>query len=122
MIVRETLVAGPGRRGDKELVAAGVARANACPYCLTAHAGMAHAAGEADTVRELFANNNDGETAPLLAWAAATTAAGSEGLRGPPFSQEDGPGLRGTAVVFHYVNRLVNVFCSESPLEHDERS
>jgi hypothetical protein len=46
----------------------------------------------------------------LVAWAAVTREPQSELVQRPPFSQAEAPEAIGTAVGFHYVNRIVEVF------------
>lgn len=108
MILRETLVArGHVDRASKEAVATAVSAANSCPYCEDVHgmavAGLTGTGGRQET----------GDRA-LEAWAKATaTATGS----GPvPFTTPQAPEVIGTAVAFHYYNRMVNVFLGDSPL------
>ena len=101
MILRETLVAqGVAARASKEAVATGVSVANSCPYCEDVH-GMTLAAIDADSQDE------------LTAWAQSSATSAGSGT--PPFAPEAAPELIGTAVAFHYYNRVVNVFLRESP-------
>lgn len=37
-------------------------------------------------------------------------------LQRPPFSEADAPEIIGTAVAFHYINRMVDIFLDETPL------
>jgi len=101
MILRETLLAdGVADRVSKEAVATGVSLANSCPYCADVH-GMT-----------LDAIPDTGERAAHEEWArAAATAAPVV----PPFPPERASELVGVAVAFHYYNRMVNVFLTESP-------
>jgi AhpD family alkylhydroperoxidase len=102
MILRETLVAqGVAPRASKEAVATGVSIANSCPYCEDVH-GMTLAA-IADT----------GDADALTTWAQSSATLAGSGT--PPFSPEAAPELIGTAVAFHYYNRVVNVFLRDSP-------
>jgi hypothetical protein len=57
----------------------------------------------------------------IVDWAAATRSPGAEILLSPPFSKQDAPEIIGTAVFFHYVNRMVNVLLSETPLPSNHR-
>ena len=52
----------------------------------------------------------------LAAWALATRTPGSTLLHSPPIPAGDAPEIVGTAVAFHYVNRMVNVFLDELPI------
>jgi alkylhydroperoxidase family enzyme len=100
MILRETLLArGSADRAAKEAVATGVSQANACPYCVDVH-GMT-----------LAAIPDAGDRSAYEEWARASAA----GPVAPPFPAEQAPELVGVAVAFHYYNRVVNVFLSESP-------
>jgi AhpD family alkylhydroperoxidase len=101
MILRETLLAqGFADRAGKEAVATGVSLANECPYCADVH-GMT-----------LAAMPSSGDVEALTEWARASAVAGPVAA---PFSASHSAELIGVAVAFHYYNRVVNVFLSESP-------
>ncbi len=107
-ILRETLVArGTVARADKELVATAVSAANGCPYCADVH-GMTMA-GLAGSGRR-----PEHDTGELRAWAEATATAARPAPA--PFTRAQTPEILGTAVTFHYYNRMVNVFLGDSPL------
>ena len=112
MACRETLLAGDGSRNAKELVAAAVSTINRCPYCVDAHSIMLQESSGLDYTEAL--------TAPYLkevaAWAMATRSPGSPILLAPPFSQIEAPAFIGTAVFFHYINRMVTILLGASPL------
>lgn len=116
----ETLVAGEGRREVKEAVATAVSRLNRCPYCVDAHTSMLYAAGAGAAARALRrereAELEDEELRALAAWAAASRSPGAEILRRPPFPPERRPAMIGTALCFHYINRLATVLLGETPL------
>ena len=103
---RECLAAGRQRRAIGEVVAAAVSRLNACPYCFEIHSAMLHSHGAPDAVAARAMN----------AWAAATLTPGAAILAKPPFSAAEIPRMVGTAICFHYLNRMVNVFLEGSPL------
>lgn len=119
LMLRETLVAaGPAGRTAKEVVAAAVSAANACPYCVQVHGsalvglfpGLDSAAGAADRIAEVA----EPALGDVARWARGTGdhAAG----RPIPFPRSQAPELIGVAVTFHYLNRMVNVFLQDSPL------
>jgi AhpD family alkylhydroperoxidase len=117
---RESLVAGPASRVERESVASAVSRSNTCPFCVDVHTTVLHGAKE-HTLAKAIARGDMGEIqAPrlrsLVAWGAATRSPGSEILRDPPFSRPEAPQIVGSALFFHYINRVVNVFLDESPL------
>lgn len=99
---RETLVAGPDR-ALKEAVAVAVSGSNRCPYCIQAHTSFLEGAdGDASS----FGNS--------IVWAAATGEQARSEVIEPPFPGESAPAIMGTAVVFHYINRMVNMFLDDT--------
>src|SRR5262245_44781864 len=118
---RESLIAGPANRTHREAIAQGVAQINRCPYCADVHsmmrdgATMLHGMGgaESDDGRAGAAHH---DTQAMLEWGLATRTPGTEILLQPPFPCRDAPQMIGTALAFHYLNRMVNVFLGESPL------
>jgi AhpD family alkylhydroperoxidase len=100
MILRETLLAqGFADRAGKEAVATGVSLANDCPYCADVH-GMT-----------LAAMPDASEVSTLTEWARSSAV----GPVPAPFPAAHAAELIGVAVAFHYYNRMVNVFLSDSP-------
>jgi AhpD family alkylhydroperoxidase len=103
-----------------EAVAATVSKINACPYCVDAHTGMLHASADHDIVKAI--HNGSGSEIDnnrfrrIVEWAFATRSPGEAILLSPPFSKGNAPEFIGTAVVYHFVNRIVNIFLSDSPL------
>jgi len=120
---RETELAGEVRRDLKEAVAATVSRINQCPYCVDAHTMMLHATAAHDAAAAISRKRDDQIEDPtlqaLVTWAAATRSPGDPTLLAPPFSEQEAPEIIGTAVAFHYINRMVSVFLSETPLPSD---
>jgi AhpD family alkylhydroperoxidase len=105
-MARECLAAGGTRRARGEVVAAAVSRLNTCPYCLDIHSSMLHSHGLPDAA----------EARAMAEWANATLTPGAGILAHPPFTPEEIPQMAGTALCFHYLNRMVNVFLESSPL------
>jgi hypothetical protein len=52
----------------------------------------------------------------LVDWAKSTLTPGADILSKPPFNNDDKPYLIATVLMFHYTNRMVNIFLDESPL------
>ena len=117
---RESLLVGTVRRDVKEAVAATVSRINQCPYCVDAHTIMLNATSQRNSADAIIHQRGDQIRDPgvrsIVEWAAATRSPGARVLLSPPFSQKDAPEIIGTAVFFHYVNRMANVLLSETPL------
>ena len=118
--VRESVVAGPASRVEREAVLAAVSRINTCPFCVDVHAIALHGAGEHDLAGAIARGEDDKISDPqmrrLVEWAAATRSPGADILRHPPFPAERAAQIIGSALMFHYINRPVNVFLDESPL------
>jgi AhpD family alkylhydroperoxidase len=119
LIVRETLlVEGRVTRAAKEAVASAVSLANTCPYCLDVHgATLIGLRGDSDA-RAIVADQLDRVADPqlraLVGWARVSGL--PAGGAPAPFSAEQAAELIGIACVFHYINRMVNMFLAKSPL------
>ncbi len=112
MACRETLLAGKGDRDANELVATAVSTINRCPYCIDAHSIMLmEASGYDYTDASADPNLNT-----IASWASSTLTPDSPILKTPPFSDTEAPAFIGTAVFFHYINRLVTILLGNSPL------
>ena len=112
MACRETLLAGEGNRDAKELVAAAVSTINRCPYCVDAHSIMLLESSGFDYPEALA----DPYLGRIAEWASSTLKPGSAILHSPPFSDAEAPAFIGTAVFFHYINRMVSILLGTSPL------
>ncbi|MER7760787.1 alkylhydroperoxidase [Streptomyces sp. NPDC097619] len=108
LMLRETLlVEGTVGRTAKEVVATEVSRANSCPYCVSVHQA---------TLDSLSAQPGAPGGA-LAVWAASTGRKPGRGApTEPPFPAAQAPELAGTAVTFHYINRMVGLYLDESPV------
>jgi len=117
---RESLLVGSVRREVKEAVAATVSRINQCPYCVDAHTIMLNAISARNSAEAILHQRDDlirdAEVSSIVKWAAATRSPGAKVLLSPPFFQEDAAEIIGTALFFHYVNRMTNVLLSDTPL------
>ncbi|MCP4164747.1 MAG: alkylhydroperoxidase [Chloroflexi bacterium] len=120
MATRETELVGGVRRELKEAVAATVSRLNHCTYCADAHTMMLHATSAHDVAAAISRGQEgriqDAGVRQIIAWANATRSPGDPLLQTPPFSQAEAPEIIGTAVAFHYINRMVDIFLDATPL------
>jgi len=123
MIMSEALlVNGLVERSVKEAVATAVSVGNECPYCVTVHGTMMRSLGHGGDATALahdrIADIADPEVRAVAAWvrahASSVVADGSDAK--PPFSPEQTPEILGVALVFHYFNRMVNVFLPDAPM------
>lgn len=120
MACRESLLAGSVRRDLKEAVASAVSVINRCPYCVDAHTIMVLASSGKDYSSEILSGRYDAIEDPdvrkAVRWAATTRSPVSPELRSPPFSSDAAPEFIGTAVFFHYINRMATILLGPSPL------
>lgn len=120
-IARESQLAqGLVSRSDKEAVSSAVSSMNNCSYCVDAHIGILHGSSEHDTAKAMLSNDFDSientQTKAYVEWALATLSPQSQQLKEPPFSKSEAPEIIGTALSYHYINRMVAVFLGNSPL------
>lgn len=116
-LLRESLIAGAGGRTGKELVALGVSLANRCPFCVNAHTVLLHATGD-HALAERVARGERPESeehARLLAWGRHTRVPGAA-LEPYPFPREHAPAYLGTALTFHFINRIASALLTENLL------
>ncbi|MEO3794921.1 carboxymuconolactone decarboxylase family protein [Nonomuraea sp. B10E15] len=109
-LLRESLLAGDAPRTAKEVVALGVSLANRCPFCVAAHTTLLHATGDHHLAETVAAGGTprDPELAGLLAWTRS---------RGPgPFPVVLAHEYIGTALTFHFVNRIASALLTENLL------
>lgn len=112
---RETYVVGAGGRAKREAVAAAVSKLNACPYCVTVHAGLYAATGR--DARPLERSDTlPPDIAAAHTWAMASLSPGSAALRVPGIAAVERPQIFGTAILYHYINRMVSVFLVDTPV------
>lgn len=120
-MVRETLVAdGAVARQLKEAVATAVSRVNTCPYCVDAHATTLYALGSGGLADAVVAAETDAVADPdarsIISWVSQARGHTTRAAVAPPIAAAAAPELIGTAVAYHYLNRMVNVFLDETPL------
>jgi AhpD family alkylhydroperoxidase len=111
---RESLVVGPDR-ALKEVIAVAVSRSNRCPYCVQAHTSMLLGAEDRAALDALSSDGRTSDTvAKLVAWASVTGRKPAGAFVPPPFTQQQAPAFMATAVLFHYINRMVSLFLDET--------
>lgn len=108
------LVDGRVPRADKHAIAAIVSQINECTFCVQTHAFYSGLEGDAADTGHLLGGQTAGiadeRRRRLAEWAAASRDPSSAMLRTPPFTPEEAPEVIGTAVAFHYLDRVVTFF------------
>jgi AhpD family alkylhydroperoxidase len=120
LMLRESLVAdGLVPRPAKEAIAAAVSLSNSCPYCIEVHSvamyGLAGSADASALSGDRLAEISDPQARRLAQWARTSRQRDTAGAD-RPFSDDEAPEVIGTALIFHYLNRMVNIFLDDSPL------
>lgn len=119
-ILRETLMAGNINRSHKEAVAVTVSKANECPFCVDAHTVLLRATTDNDVVDAIRQDDHnrihDTKMRALVQWVWTNRTSNPNDSHLPPFSWDDAPEIIGTAITFHYMNRMANIFLGDSLL------
>ncbi|RLD57552.1 MAG: hypothetical protein DRJ05_09550 [Bacteroidetes bacterium] len=114
------LVEGKVKRSLKEAIATSISETNKCNYCVDAHSIMVFGT-EKDLLNTITRISN-GKTKPItredkiILWALKNLDFENPIIQKPPFNKEEAPEIIGTAVLFHYLNRMVTLFAGDSPL------
>ncbi|QFZ20726.1 carboxymuconolactone decarboxylase family protein [Saccharothrix syringae] len=112
VMLRETLlVPGTVPRAVKEAVSTAVSEGNECPFCVTMHSSMLN-----DLVGGRDGADRDPAARAAADWARAGASPDTAAAHPVPFPADQAPEIVGTAVVLHYLNRMVNLFLGELPL------
>lgn len=116
-LCRECLAAERIPRTSGDVIAGTISRLNTCPYCFSIHTSMLHSFDAPELAEAVLENRAiaDEKANALAQWAAATLTPGAAILKAPPFTEEQAPQVIGTALCFHYLNRIVNVFLDPMP-------
>lgn len=117
-VLRETLLAGAADRIHKEAVALTVSKLNECPFCINAHMVMLHATAAHDVADAIgrgdYASIPDAQLRTLVQWVAASQDPDARQGLLPPVGRGAAPEIIGTAVAFHYLNRMANLFLEDA--------
>lgn len=108
------------KRKDKEIIAHAVSKSNNCPYCVDSHTGFINAFGDHQLSQaindETWMHLEDNKVKALIEWGLSTRNPEANMVQVPPFSGKEAPEIIGTALEFHTLNRLVDVFLEKSPM------
>jgi AhpD family alkylhydroperoxidase len=116
-MLRETLLAiGSASRAEKEVAAAAVSAANACPYCVAVHSAAARGLARGLVPAEITAGHIESIADPGLREIAMWAYRSGRPDAGLPVPAGNFSEIAGVAVTFHYLNRMVTVFLPDSPL------
>lgn len=115
-----TVVAGKMSRREKEAIGAAVSESNKCTYCVDAHTVMLIGLNDAITATAIEEHNpaliKDRNLRSLVKWGLESRNFKSVIVKFPPFIDMAAPEAIGTAVLFHYLNRMVTAFLGPTVL------
>jgi len=120
MLYETLLVESKVKRSLKEAIATSVSEINKCNYCVDAHSIMIF--GTEKNLLNNISTIKKGKTElktkeeRLILWALRNLDFDSSIILNPPFNKEEAPEIIGTAVLFHFLNRMVNLFAGNTPL------
>ncbi|OYT15897.1 MAG: hypothetical protein B7C24_10635 [Bacteroidetes bacterium 4572_77] len=107
------------KRSIKESIATCISEVNKCPYCIDAHTVMVFGTDKSleNNIQHLKTNPTESPTKEdeIIYWALHNLDFQNKLLKSPPFNKQEAPEIIGTAVLFHYINRMVQVFAQDSP-------
>jgi AhpD family alkylhydroperoxidase len=113
---RESELVGVVPREIKETIAVTISKTNQVPFCVDAHVVMLHALKAHDVAQALTHDRLErlsDRNRKIFEWSRAS--AQSVAIRSPLPEQETAE-MIGTAVFFHYMNRVATVLLDETPL------
>ncbi len=119
MLYETVLVDGEVKRSLKEAIATIVSEINKCPYCVDAHSIMIF--GTEKGLQNDISIVKEGTIKPktkdekIIQWALRNLDFDNSVIQNPPFIKEEAPEIIGTAVLFHYLTRMVTLFAGNSP-------
>lgn len=107
-------------RTTKDAMTAVLSQINDCPYCEDMLVSLVHAAGEHDTAKEIFAQNEFADAEDLLSkrleWVRAVATAGCTDMPPTPFTTEQLPEVFGTMMAMSDINRFSHIVMEDSPV------
>jgi len=120
-ILYETvLIENKVKRSIKETIATCESEINKCNYCADAHSIMI--IGTENKLQHNIQSVKDGKSElktkedKLILWALNNLNLNDDIILSPPFNKSERPEIIGTAVLFYYINRMVNIFALDTPL------
>ena len=120
-VLRETnVIEDKAKRNVKDAIAAAVSKINKCPWCIDAHTIMLIGL-KSRKVAQVIENEDlslikDAKMRSIVEWALANRTPNAKIICDPPFTFDEAPEIIGTAIYYHYVNKMVSVLLNETPL------
>jgi len=107
-------------RNTKDAIATAVSKINKCPWCVDAHTIMLDGLRSKKVAEAIEGQNldliEDTRLKSIVGWALSNRSPNAEIINNPPFTIDEAPEIIGTAVYYHYINRMVSVLAGRTPL------
>jgi AhpD family alkylhydroperoxidase len=119
---RESELVGVVPREIKETVAVTISKTNQVPFCVDAHVVMLHALKAHDVADALVHDREERlpeQSRKVFEWSRATA---HPPVVDSPLPEQETAEMIGTAVFFHYMNRVATVLLDETPLPSSRKS
>ena len=120
MLFETVLIETEIKRSLKEAIATCISDINKCSYCVDAHSVMILGTEKKlqSGISKIKKENPElkSKEDKMISWALNNLNFESKIIQDPPFGEDEAAEIIGTAVLFHYINRVVNVFGGETPL------
>ncbi|MEA5510549.1 hypothetical protein VB715_12315 [Crocosphaera sp. UHCC 0190] len=101
---------------NKEAIISAVSKVNQCPFCASSHTANDVKQALDSKALNLIPNK---KKRLLVKWSLATLSPEAKIVQSPPFSRKEAPEIITTAILFHYLNRMLNIFL---PQESEEEN
>ena len=120
-VLRETnVIEDKAKRNVKDAIATTVSKINKCPWCIDAHTIMLIGLRSQKVAKaienEYLSLIKDTKMRSIVEWALANRTPNAKIINNPPFTFDEAPEIIGTAIYYHYVNKMVSVLLNETPL------
>lgn len=120
-VLRETnVIEDKAKRNVKDAIATTVSKINKCPWCVDAHTimliGLRYQKVAKAIENEYLSLIKDTKMRSIVEWALANRTPNAKIINNPPFTFDEAPEIIGTAIYYHYVNKMVSVLLNETPL------
>ncbi len=103
-----------------EAISTAISYSNSCKYCVDAHSIMLLSLNDKSVNKAIKTANfeliEDSKLKKISKWSLNNSNTDNEIFFNPPFSKKEAPEIIGTAFIFNYINRVVEIFLKKSPV------
>ena len=107
-----------------ETISTAISYNNSCKYCIDAHTIMLLTLKNKSVSEAIKTGNleqiKDTKLQQICRWVLANNDFNTNIIKCPPFTLDEAPEIVGTAFVFNYINRVVEIFLKKSPVSEKQ--